>query len=142
MVLPLGWLLVSLFLFAAAYLNLSEGTRFTYFEAMDGTFKQTLHVGVGLEAPPHTLCADGGFGSPYESAVTLSGRNSLLFAAGIFSEASRKAYTCLYGYQTVAGASQLKVPIKVTLLSVFQATLSLILIFLFGLALRNNFKIK
>jgi len=142
MALPLAWLAVSTFLFAAAYLTVSDGNRFSYAEAVTGTLQQTLYAGISVDPPRRTLCTVGGFGNPYVSALSLSGRNSLPFAAGAFTEANRQAYTCLYGYHTVAGRDQPKVPIEVTLLGAAQTVVSLVLIFLFGLALRNNFKIK
>ena len=100
-------------------------------------------VGSGAVAPPERrLCAPGGAGEAVSAALALSARNSLLFAAGILGDKSRQVQACLYGTQTVAGRPEPRIPGWVSALGAVQMVLSAVLLFLFGLALRNQFKIR
>ena len=148
LVLPLAWLLVSTFIFAGLYLNHAKGSEVPFGDAVAGSVRHVAHAVAGTGPPSGAGCARDAKGNPYvdgnryTAALSLSGRNTLLFAAGAFTEAQRKSLTCLYGYHRVAGRDQPDVPTAVTLLGALQTVVSLILFFLFGLALRNQFKIR
>ena len=72
-------------------------------------------------------------------AFVLSFRNALIFDR---SDVSRRMYGCLYGIQDKGGQDYPTVPPLVTALSTVQSFLSAVFIFLFGLGLRNMFRIK
>lgn len=82
-------------------------------------------------------CADG---SPHWlKALVLALKNAILFVTWD-REQIRSAYLCLYDLQPTAG-DQL-VPTGNALIQAGQSILSVVLIFLFLLAVRNHFKIK
>ena len=95
--------------------------------------------------------------TPLTSAVTLAVKNALLFLGGISIERSRQATMCLYGRwdevtgETITLAHKIDVnreyqfepliPWYISTLGSVQTLLSIILFFLFLLAVRNHFKI-
>lgn len=146
---PLGWLVVSMLLFAGGYLAIGINTDTRYWDSVGSVIQQAsgavvTHVGYpdAIATPAGATCVPGNPGDPFVSALALSGRNSLPFAAGAFTETNRQAQACLYGVHKVVGRDQPKVPMEVVMLGAAQTIVSLILLFLFGLALRNHFKIK
>ena len=90
---------------------------------------------------PGLPCAIGP-GNPVTAAPGLSVSKGLF--AGISSVTKlNQIHTCLYGVQVqVPGSVTPVIPDLVTGLGVLQFLLSAALIFLFGLALRNHFRIK
>ncbi len=59
------------------------------------------------------------------------------------SDASHRMYDCLYGLELYAGQNPVPiVPSAVSTASAIQKLISGVLIFLFGLALRNMLKVK
>jgi uncharacterized protein YjbI with pentapeptide repeats len=82
-------------------------------------------------------CSDG---TPiWEKALVFSLKNSVLFVSWD-REQIRSAYACLY--YKVPSNTELIVPTSSAFIQAFQSIWSAILIFLFLLAVRNNFKIK
>ena len=95
--------------------------------------------------------------TPLTSAVTLAVKNALLFLGGISIERSRQATMCLYGRwdevtgETITLAHKIDlnreyqfeplIPWYISTLGSVQTLLSIILFFLFLLAVRNHFKI-
>ena len=95
--------------------------------------------------------------NPFISAVTLAVKNALLFLGGVSVERSRQAAMCLFGrWDEVTGKSiphgsvlnpahnyqfEPEIPWAISTLSSVQTLLSIILFFLFLLAVRNHFKI-
>jgi uncharacterized protein YjbI with pentapeptide repeats len=84
----------------------------------------------------HSTATAQHFGAVGE-AFALSLRNAVIFDR---SEASHRTYVCLYGAET--NNVDPIVPLAATLWSILQSTLSIVLIFLFGLGLRNTFRLK
>jgi hypothetical protein len=73
-------------------------------------------------------------------AFALSLHNALILGR---SEATRRMYGCLYGLESSArGPSQPVIPWGVSILATLQSFFSFVLIFLFGLGLRNMFRIR
>ena len=89
-------------------------------------------------------CVSGSGSFPAGEAMALSLKNAFVFINWDRAEAARRTYGCLYGFETSNGSAvkHPKVPLGVSLLSLLQSTLSLILIFLFALGLRNMLKLK
>ena len=79
--------------------------------------------------------------APYESFY-LSLKNALVFIDWDRSEAARRTFGCLYGFEKDGSNFVPIVPLAVSILNIVQNILSAILIFLFGLALRNMLKLK
>ncbi len=78
-------------------------------------------------------------GSLMSQALYLSGKNALVFFSGTRDARINQSYLCLYG----GDVAQPSIPTSVTLLESFvQMPISAILIFLFLLGVRNQFKIK
>ncbi len=83
-------------------------------------------------------CADG---EPYWlKALYLSAKNALLFIGAGKSEEVSAVYSCLYGVKP--GTIEPFIPISSAFIQIGQNVLSGVLIFLFLLAVRNQFKIK
>ncbi len=75
-------------------------------------------------------------------ALHLAFRNAFVVLDG-GSDASHRMYGCLYGLELYAGQNPVPiVPSAVSTASVIQKLISGVLIFLFGLALRNMLKVK
>ena len=75
-------------------------------------------------------------------ALHLSFRNALLALDG-GSDAAHRIYGCLYGLELYAGQNPVPVvPPAVSTASAIQKLFSGLMIFLFGLALRNMLKVK
>ncbi|RVU37963.1 hypothetical protein EOI86_01260 [Hwanghaeella grinnelliae] len=146
LVLPLAWMAFCLFLFTGVYLQASQSKDFGYLSALQSI--------AGAASPELECASDGKYdrdlqrpvferlpGDPVSSAWSLSARNSLIFAGGVLGQTNRQIQACLYGVQNIGGRKEPAVPTFVAVMGTTQTILSLILIFLFGLALRNNFKI-
>ena len=83
-------------------------------------------------------CADG---EPHWlKALYLSVKNALLFIGAGKSEEASAVYSCLYGVKP--GTTEPFIPISSAFIQIGQNVLSAVLIFLFLLAVRNQFKIK
>jgi hypothetical protein len=75
-------------------------------------------------------------------ALHLAFRNAFVVLDG-GSDASHRMYGCLYGLELYAGQNPVPiVPSAVSTVSAIQKLISGVLIFLFGLALRNMLKVK
>ena len=75
-------------------------------------------------------------------ALHLAFRNAFVMLDG-GSDASHRMYGCLYGLEMYAGQNPVPiVPSAVSTASAIQKLISGVLIFLFGLALRNMLKVK
>ena len=75
-------------------------------------------------------------------ALHLAFRNAFVVLDG-GSDASHRMYGCLYGLELYAGQNPVPiVPSAVSTASAIQKLISGVLIFLFGLALRNMLKVK
>jgi len=75
-------------------------------------------------------------------ALHLAVRNAFIVLDG-GSDASHRMYGCLYGLELYAGQNPVPiVPSAVSTASAIQKVFSGVLIFLFGLALRNMLKMK
>ena len=75
-------------------------------------------------------------------ALHLAFRNAFVVLEG-GSDASHRMYGCLYGLELYAGQNPVPiVPSAVSTASAIQKLISGVLIFLFGLALRNMLKVK
>lgn len=82
--------------------------------------------------------------SPLESAAYLGLRKGLSIVNAETSEKLKQAYGCLYGYEasSLGGtATVARVPYVVETVTTAQVLLSAVFLFLFGLALRNRFRI-
>ncbi|MGO9170656.1 MAG: hypothetical protein ACLP7P_01630 [Rhodomicrobium sp.] len=82
---------------------------------------------------------DGSAGDPVAAAALLAVRQSSVFGA-FDSTKSTQIYACLYGFD--ANLKAPVVPDAVVLWGIGQTAVSAALLFLFLLALRNQFKIK
>ena len=91
----------------------------------------------------------GGLIEPFRSqtgaraeALHLAFRNAFVVLDGS-SEAAHRTYGCLYGVELYGGSNPLAiVPSAVSTVSAIQKLFSALMIFLFGLALRNMLKMK
>ena len=137
---PILWMLVFLTIFGNLYLGRSGNTTDSFWENTTILVSAAASGLTGSTPPLEGRCGKGE-GSPARAAVALSARNSLLFAAGLLGDKSRQIYACLYGTVQIDGRSEPRIPDEVAFWGVIQMLFSAILIFLFGLALRNNFKI-
>ncbi len=153
---PVFFLLAALVLFSACYLHLAHRDAPGYREGIELVLADGVpHLLWGAEpdralrCAPYTVHPYGRWGQqeevlpgdPVSSALALSARNSLVFAAGVLGEKNREIQACLYGLQTIGNREEPAIPTRVALLGAVQIVVSLILLFLFGLALRNHFRI-
>jgi len=99
---------------------------------------QALSTVLRPSALPRLACKHGE-GDPVSAAALLAVRQSSVFGA-FDSTKSAQIHACLYGYDETLKAP--KVPDAVVLWGIGQTVLSATLLFLFLLALRNQFKIK
>lgn len=97
-----------------------------------------------VEMLPSNTCNGGSGSTVAKEAFALAFKNALVFIDWDRSEAARRTYGCLYGFETnaVTQATYPRVPWGVSILSIAQNILSAILIFLFLLAVRNLLKLK
>jgi len=137
---PFFWMAVSLTVFGHLYLERSGSATDSLWENTTMLASAAVSGLTGTEPPLKGKCGKG-TGSPARAAVALSVRNSIPFAAGMLGDKSRQIYACLYGTLKIDGRSEPRIPDDVAFWGVVQMLFSAILIFLFGLALRNNFKI-
>ncbi len=114
---PLVWWVLAVFGFAAAYLDQHHARATT-----DGC-----------------LVGDG---HPISAAIGLSIRKALPFAGVGSSEKLNQIYACLYGVHGAALKGSPVIPDVVDYLGIVQLLFSLLLLFLFLLAVRNHFRIK
>ena len=130
MILPLIWLLLSIWIFAGIYAG------------------QSPHL--QKPAVAEDLRCVSGSGNATVAALTLSVRNAVPFAGIGPSETLDRIYACLYGtgpsQVPTQGASPAtmspNIPYSVTFVGTAQFFLSAVLIFLLVLAIRNWFRIK
>ena len=81
----------------------------------------------------------GGPETPALQALYLSIKNGLVLFGGTRDARINQAYLCLYG----GDANQAAIPLSVTYVeTLVQTPISAVLLFLFLLAVRNQFKIK
>jgi hypothetical protein len=100
-------------------------------------------------APPSSTSRIDGLIEPFRSqtgaraeALFLAFRNALVVLDGS-GEAAHRSYGCLYGVELYGGSTPVAVvPSAISLASGIQKVLSAVMIFLFGLALRNMLKMK
>lgn len=78
-----------------------------------------------------------GEGGATAEAFFLSLKNSLFFLAWENPDASRRVYSCLYGFETQGGAQVLRVPLSVSTAAIAENIIGATLIVLFLLGLRN-----
>lgn len=83
-------------------------------------------------------CIAGDSGATGE-ALFLSLKNSFFFLGWESPDASRRVYSCLYGFENVPGVSEqlMRVPLSVSATAVLQNVIGLTLVVLFLIALRN-----
>ena len=130
MIRPLTWLLISLFVFAGIYA--SQGPAFSRAQNLD-----------------EPSCISGS-GHPQTASLTLSVHYAFPFTGIASSGRLERAYACLYGMQPPDPGGSIPsqridspiTPASMGFLGVVQFFLSVLLIFLFGLSLRNWFRIK
>ena len=104
---------------------------------------RSLPVQLGKGVTP-IICVDG-TGNPLSEALTISLKNAMLFIGWDRTDRLKRAFACLYGSQPLYEGSARKapvIPIDVAFTALLQNILSLALLFLFALALRNHFKVK
>ncbi|MBL6599475.1 MAG: pentapeptide repeat-containing protein [Alphaproteobacteria bacterium] len=139
---PVRWWLVSTAGFATAYLAIHL-ERASPLGPSGSSFRGAVQ---GLwdwafTASPSLPCAIGP-GDPAAAALGLSVSKGLFAGIGSVTKINQ-IHTCLYGVQVqVPGSVTPVIPDLVTGLGVLQFLLSAALVFLFGLALRNHFRIK
>jgi hypothetical protein len=95
--------------------------------------------------PPYIGALSAGLQSSTDAANEawhLAFRNAFIVLDGS-SEAAHRTYGCLYGVELYGGSNPLAVvPSPVSTISAIQKLFSALMIFLFGLALRNMLKMK
>ncbi len=101
---------------------------------------QALIPALRPAALPPLACKDGSAGDPVAAASLLAAKKSSVFAAFDSAEKSTQIYACLYGFDERTRTAV--VPDAVVLWGIWQTVASAALLFLFLLALRNQFKIK
>ena len=101
---------------------------------------QTLIPALRPAALPPLACKDGSAGDPVAAASLLAAKKSSVFASFNSAEKSTQIYACLYGFDERTRTAV--VPDAVVLWGIWQTVASAALLFLFLLALRNQFKIK
>jgi hypothetical protein len=74
-------------------------------------------------------------------AVQLSLKNALVFNIGS-TDSTRRTFGCLFGLEQDGNQQYLSVPVRVSTASTIQALASALLLFLFGLAVRNLLRLK
>ena len=133
---PLGWLGVTAFVCAWCYLGLHFGYVAEHRQAYGlsslewiGRWVVSLFAG----SPPLLSCVDGSFGEPWVAARLLSLAKTLPYAGVVPAEKSAEVFACLYGSS---------IPSCVVVIGMVQLVLSLLLLFLFLLAVRNHFRIR
>ena len=134
--LPLIWLSVTAFVCAWCYLGLHFGYVAEHRQAYGlsslewiGRWVVSLFAG----SPPLLSCVDGSFGEPWVAARLLSLAKTLPYAGVVPAEKSAEVFACLYGSS---------IPSCVVVIGMVQLVLSLLLLFLFLLAVRNHFRIR
>lgn len=159
---PLFWSAVSFSAFTVAYLcrYLVATFQCHSFSGLGWAWTKLLSCipYAGFSPPPQLFCnssnpivtASGM--EPWPAAVYLSVRRALIFSTGHDQNKLSIAYACLYGDYSKAmqAAEQSKpvfrvlphIPDAVSALAIIQSLLSAALIFLFLLAVRNQFRIK
>lgn len=153
---PLLWLLVSGSAFAWAYLGehfaRAADTGRVYAVSSGAWLCNNLTapfanvarwLGVDLPpASPSLSCLAGQETDPLSAAIGLSIRKALPFAGVASAEKLNQIYACLYGTTSINSRTAPVIPDVVDYLGIAQLLLSLVLIFLFLLAVRNHFRIR
>ena len=156
---PVGFWLAAILIFAAVYLSQTEVMQ-RDLVLQDAWWwssaAQTGHYAVANTVPCFTAppaqaneTTVGGLSEKLRSqtnaraeALHLAFRNAFVVLDG-GSDASHRMYGCLYGLELYAAQSPVPiVPSAVSTASAIQKLISGVLIFLFGLALRNMLKVK
>ena len=93
---------------------------------------------------PDRCAAGAGADTPWSAALGLSIRKALPFAGIASSEKLNQIYACLYGVHDGIEPGRITpiIPDAVDYLGMVQLVLSLLLLFLFLLAVRNHFRIR
>ena len=142
---PLFLWFVSVIIFAALYLGHHPAFAKNWWSGFGWEF-QSLAGSNGV--PPLTCVA--GPGGRSVAALQLSVHKGLLFLGLVPATKLNQIHACLYGIHPVSAAQPSQLPVSflpvipdgVTALSFIQHPLSVVLIFLFLLAIRNHFRIK
>ena len=101
---------------------------------------QLPFLGLRPASLPPLACIDGSAGDPVAAASLLAAKKSSVFASFDSAEKSTQIYACLYGFDERTKTAI--VPDAVVIWGIGQTVVSAALLFLFLLALRNQFKIK
>lgn len=133
---PLGWLGVTAFVCAWCYLGLHFGSVAEHGQGYGLSSLEWIGRWIGslfAGSPPLLSCVDGSFGEPWVAARLLSLAKTLPYAGVVPAEKSTEVFACLYGSS---------IPSCVVVIGMVQLVLSLLLLFLFLLAVRNHFRIR
>ena len=146
---PLGWWLFLIVVSSILYLGQSEDVRVRRQAlADDHTFGVAYVLGTYEAWREGSACVPGlpeavrRTTNVATEALQLSTINAVVFA-DTGADGARRAYGCLYGLENAAAANSPPVITpQVSWLARIQRALSVMLIFLFGLGLRNLLKIR
>lgn len=134
--LPLIWLAATAFISAWAYL----GLHFARIAGDGRAYGLSSIEWIGCwivsfvaASPPPLSCVHGSFGEPWSAARLLSLAKTLPYAGAVPAEKLTEVFSCLYGKS---------IPSCVVVIGIVQLLLSLLLLFLFLLAVRNHFRIR
>lgn len=136
MVLPLIWLALTALVSAWGYLAL----HFAYVAEHGQAYGLSSIEWIGrwvvsffAGSPPLLSCVGGSVGEPWNAAWLLSLAKTLPYAGVVPAEKLTEVFSCLYG---------IPIPSWVVVIGMAQLVLSLVLLFLFLLAVRNHFRIR
>jgi uncharacterized protein YjbI with pentapeptide repeats len=129
------------FYFCAHFVRAAEEGR-DYGVSAGGWLWARLMAGLSSAAPaPPPLACIAGVGEPVNLALLLSIRKGLPFAGVASSEKLNQIHACLYGIHGGGPPESPVIPDAVDFLGIAQLLVSLVLIFLLLLAVRNHFRI-
>jgi uncharacterized protein YjbI with pentapeptide repeats len=112
---------------------------FATWAALAVWFAAFYYSRLNVPSPPDSLARRCGDAEPMLQALFLSIKNGLVVFGGTRDARVNQAYLCLYGGE----GSQANIPLSVTYAeTLLQTPISAVLLFLFLLAVRNQFKIK
>lgn len=149
------WWLISTFLFTSFYLHIhlagyaEYGKRPASFGSMISQWAHDINQRAGsmLDISPEAPSCIAGSSEPPGAALYLSIRKALPLVGVGSTEKLNEIYACLYGLHEgdrIASSQRYApvIPLSVELVGIVQTLISLLLIFLLLLALRNNFRIR
>jgi hypothetical protein len=145
-VLPLAWWGLATVGFASCYLN-EHFTRAAEvgrgYAVSSGAWLWSWIKSWISDTPAQQLrCLVEQQGNPWHAALDLSLRKALPFPGVGSTEELYLIYTCLYGRYDETLRSMPVIPKLTACLGIWQLLISLVLIFLFLLAVRNHFRIR